>query len=457
MWRIKLVNLRTRFPDRNSAVVYFMQALLVLIPSSAALGPLVPIWGPIYLYRLLVMLWIVAALSYWFHYKSGNSKYVSYIVVFLVLWGTSTIIGVCIANDRPTAFNTAVNVALGLFFVGSTILVSTLVNVTKALIVGFLCSFLVTTFFALRELITGSRLSNFVTGDEHSVAAYGLVASTFGNPNNYSTYIAVVLPIFIVYCFVTDRVWKRLLSGFCILASIFLVLATGSRLGIFVLAIQVLVAAILYRRRLLIPAAIFGTAVAVFTVAYQLGFGTGTLPFLSSIGSNLQSIGSFISGGEDGSGSVRVNLTLNGLYVIASNWGFGIGPGNLPSAFSSGDLPYHIGVFSNPHNGYVEIAAEFGLLILVGIFVGLVLAFRIVWLNECNLAQDDRHFLALFLTSVCGMAIGVLLPSSIVTWPVMWVWFAFVMTIPNAVTVFGYFDQQRVFVRKPAIQGVESG
>lgn len=60
--------------------------------------------------------------------------------------------------------------------------------------------------------------------------------------------------------------------------------------------------------------------------------------------------------------SDRQELVWQAWQVIKNNWFFGIGPGNFVDYLSADPLAYEANLLTNPHNGYLLVWAEYGLI-----------------------------------------------------------------------------------------------
>ena len=65
---------------------------------------------------------------------------------------------------------------------------------------------------------------------------------------------------------------------------------------------------------------------------------------------------------------IRINLIRNGFSFLLSTWGFGVGAGNFESWMQTRAL-YPTRNIINPHNWYLEVLVNYGILIFVGYLV----------------------------------------------------------------------------------------
>lgn len=72
------------------------------------------------------------------------------------------------------------------------------------------------------------------------------------------------------------------------------------------------------------------------------------------------------------SGRVRLDLIENGLYLVKKSNYLGVGPGGFFMAHQSKVVPNNTGAISNPHNFFIEIISQYGVLVF-GFFLFLLL------------------------------------------------------------------------------------
>ena len=127
-----------------------------------------------------------------------------------------------------------------------------------------------------------------------------------------------------------------------------------------------------------------------------------------------------IFGGTNSTGLVRLNLAKNGLLMAWRTAGIGVGAGNFESYLETHSMRYPTGRTFSPHNGLVEVLAQYGVLIFVGV---LILMFRIL-----RRALGHRHWSAPRPGLVLGLmavAVGTLSNNSSYLDPsFMWVAFS---------------------------------
>ena len=306
------------------------------------------------------------------------------------------------------------------------IMVAAIVSVTRqdpeavsAIRRGWVSAFILTLPMALWELTTNQHLAS---GMGQIQAGGGLAATffytgvTFGNPNDYSTFIVFVFP-FLLWSFSrTRRFLLRLAYVTLIASAAFIVAVNGSRLGLFALALEV-------------------TALMSFRVAAGRGLAAQavlTLLLAVTIAGAFRvqpaALGRFRALAEGPGGrstSVRAALAMNGIELIERTGGLGVGAGGFERAvLYSGDMRSVSGM-GNPHNLWIEVAAQYGVIVGLGfaswVLFLLAALVRATWspivpLRLRELARGIPYGAAL----LAGLLPAGLMGSSVLQWAMLW-------------------------------------
>lgn len=206
----------------------------------------------------------------------------------------------------------------------------------------------------------------FETGNI-SRLAYGNVAiSMFFNANDYATFIVTIMPFAIYLLFKRIGLFYKIYYSFITVASIILVLRSGSRAS--VLGLLLIVGTLLFLFFRKSQRNIFIGICTLFIVGAALVASSRLRQIITS---------TFMDIIRDQSGvsnNYRINLIKNGLYFLKETFGFGVGTGNLVNWLEYKAV-YPIGQLQLMHNWYVEIAVTFGLLFFV---IYMILHVRII-------------------------------------------------------------------------------
>nr|WP_239543289.1 O-antigen ligase family protein [Micromonospora terminaliae] len=282
---------------------------------------------------------------------------------------------------------------------------------------GWTLAFVVTGAVALWELDTGRHLD---TNQAVVQSSIHVVASTFYNPNNYAGFLLACLPFLIWNAIVARAAWSRYLHIALVAGWWVLIAATQSRTGIVgaVVAAPLLVywlirSAMLRRRQIALP---------LMLLAFGVVAGLSFLP-LAALGqqalTDLQS--QFTPGdGISASDQARLNLTMLGWRMFLDSWMLGHGAGAFASNASYwGGLELY--GLTNAHNGIVEIAAEYGLpLLLPLVAVIFAVARAAIARHPAATRADLLDFRMVAVLGLSAVVASNLVASSILLSPWWW-------------------------------------
>ena len=233
---------------------------------------------------------------------------------------------------------------------------------------GWVWAFVLTLPIAAWEILYDQHMPSArghdITGGGAGIAIT-YASTTFGNRNTYSAFIVLAFP-FLLWSMHKSRGWRKLLISLLIIAAVCIQVMNASRLGAGATLCELLAWLLLTqagkaRARVLIVAAVMAA------ILFQV------LPYLpyTQLRYHL-----FFEGGDD-SVLGRTGLLGCGLQFIADTAGRGIGAGGFASAIRSGQGAYDTRGAVDPHNVWVEVFSQYGLL------VGTVF---LTWLLYCGLA-----------------------------------------------------------------------
>jgi O-antigen ligase len=341
----------------------FQRILLFLVPPLAVLGPLVPIAGPLFGFRLVVIVLMFSLIIA--GHRSGKSPVPGVLWSVIGLFVLSTVGHMLLGRVGENGWGEVASVATGLALVIAVLTLGAGASVLRPLLSGWLAAFMLTAVIAGLELSTGLRMPNHLIGrDALAVASESAPASTLGNPNDYALLLVLAVVPLVTGFHLSRRRGARRLYFVALASTPLLVYATQSRLGL--VLIVIIFAALLLPR---IPLASLIAAPLVAALMLIAIFTPATVTRLIDVG--VADWSGFFLGG--GSGAVRANLVSNGLAVSASSGFLGVGPGGFPGALAdSNTLAFTAGITS-PHSGVIEVLAQYG-------FIGLLVA--ILWFRQ---------------------------------------------------------------------------
>ncbi len=238
---------------------------------------------------------------------------------------------------------------------------------------------------AMAEAATGLHLPSFRAGVENRGGLFG-VGSLFGNQNNFAAFLSLSLPYFAVLPIVFRDVRLRAVGFVGGGTALLFILVAGSKSGLLSAGFVVIGLLVLVgtdrraRGRLLVAGGIAVMAVAL-VVPILSGAGPVKLDERTVTKLDFNILRSQVET-DQGSGGVRSALLGDGLRIIDSTNGLGVGAGNAESQVRSlVDSP----VVANLHNWWLEVLVNGG---VVGL--ALYLAFFLTLLRG-QAARQPAH------------------------------------------------------------------
>lgn len=391
------------------------QFLLLLIPVLAAWGPLLPRFGPVSSFRAGVALYLLIAVL-----SPAVSRPVRVIRLWRILsivWVVTIIGWMTLAATVPEAATEVVSVVLGLVFALTAATREDPRTAVTALSAGWILAFLTTVPPAVREVVSGQHMSNYL-GDP--TVRTDLIASTMGNPNNYGLFLVVsVAALLFGY---ENNWWGHKLYPLLSVGALGLIFLAGSRLSLLAAAAIVALWALRGQgstRRFLV----MGGCVVIALVAFS---GTTLAAYLPQKIQNLTLGGTLSELGDSGSsGGTRLNLIRAGLWMVDNTAGLGVGPGGFEHAVSRG-VPFELGLARNPHSGLVEIASQYGVLVGItfAVWVLIMLLDSVKPVLSGSSQIHERLAASLALAMVPGLFINSTYLDDSAVWTALALWLA---------------------------------
>src|SRR5664280_227473 len=344
-----------------------MKKLLYLIlPTTAILGSALPGVGRLFAFRLLVLLFFLATL-----FKSRMSfrgiKTVSRFRLLTVAWMLVGVAGLTSIIDLSAGLDAIAGIAVGLMLANAVLVTKDPHDDLVFLERGWVVAFLISSVFGVRELLTGQHLANYFPGTSPAELDTSLAASFFENSNAYAVFLVIMAPILAKRLTDVRSRSAIIFYGSMNILGIVLLLATGSRLCLFAVLLQFAVlfrwASPLFRRRLtssVLVAAL--TGVMLSGVANLIA---ERLPRKIAYAAPSKLWAEVTQTGIESSGGDRLATYKDGLWMTVETHGLGVGPGNFAAVMRSGVVPYKAYVAVDPHNAYIEIMSQYGIVVFV--------------------------------------------------------------------------------------------
>lgn len=399
----------------------------MVLPTLACLGAIVPGVGSLFGFRLLaIALGLFALVN-----KKESTKGLTTVFAFRVMaavWAIAALMASFFITDFYAGMRASLSLFIGFVLIYALINVRDPATALESVQRGWAVAYVVTGAIALRELLTGTHLASYYSphdGSVRGVAPY--IASTFGNPNAYAAFLVTAFA-FLAYGLLKSETWfSRYAYSGMILSLPVLLLQTGSRLCMVALALEAVFLAVYagekYRKPLV--TGILVVALAFFSVGAGAADSLGSyLPGSLSASAPSRMIREVLAGGADTSGGVRLAVYRDGLWMIGESAGLGVGPGAFQTVMSSGTPPYDAGGIVDPHNLYLEIAAQYGLLVFALFAAWILTLARFLWRSARAEASEMRQWGTVMSAALLGNGISALASSTYLAPSVNWVFFA---------------------------------
>lgn len=294
-------------------------------------------------------------------------------IVFLAAWLGWAALSLCWAIDLGQGLRDLFNLFMGLSLVG---LAPFFLNDERKLTRA--AKIWVTTFgiFLGVAVIENITLLHFpISRFAHGIQPHLSYRPTavFVNENNFAVLISLSLPFLLArWRYFTARK-ARIASGLGIFSGIYMLFVTGSRINYMVLILTVFLYSLFLTSRgkrlkvltLLILAVVGIWIFFGITQPAVQGYMAGQLKYLLDAYMDLLNPIDGDIWASSNSVAVRVNMVRNGVVFLVKTWGMGVGVGNF-EAWIETRAVYDTLEFLNPHNWWMELAAEYGLLVTLG-------------------------------------------------------------------------------------------
>ena len=382
--------------------------IIGLVPVTAALGmyllPIGVLGITLYGFRLLVLCAAILSIVQGRLLRDRSLPVAAFLVLGYVwlLWG---LISYYWAPDPRVAVLELVAVGIGFVLVwGVANLGGSTEEGLSAFDRGWALAFAITGVIAVWELTTGRHLESYWSVNALDYQKTGVVASTFNNPNNYAAFLVAAFP-FLVPMLKTSRGLTRIVYTVLLMSVPIFLFTTQSRLGILAVMVQGVVYGLLTARSGLKAILLVCLITGLVLVG---GFSSLTVldPFDVSIIS-------------------RTNLIRNGLYYVLSSFGMGMGPGAYEVVTTAGHGLYPTDGIVNPHSLWIEIVAQYGIVVLVA-FV-LTMALCLWWIYRGRIYYGERAIWT--MVAAVGYSIMVSANSSYLEQPMNWTFLAYFVMV----------------------------
>lgn len=348
---------------------------------------------------------------------------------FLVIWQLYALISLIWAIDKDAALKNIIFLFTGISVAFFVVYYYREIFHLELLYKIWILIFIVLIPVGMWEANTGNHLA--ISGrflDDDIITKYA-PTTVFHNQNDYSFYIALTIPFVLMWIKYSRKVFIRVVGIIAIVLGLYLLILTDSRtcyLGLiigfsfwilFIVKVKKIYKILFYA--------------FVFFLALFILFPQRTNEIYRLAENEFKSVLNAEQRSQDGSISVRVNLAKNAIHFAIKSGGFGVGAGNIEYQMKNYGI-YPVQGITNVHNWWVEILANYGVLIFIGYIILYmhIIANLIKIHNKCKNAIDKMIGEALFVAWII-FPIGALSSSSIMAEPTQWIIMGFSLAYIN--------------------------
>lgn len=275
---------------------------------------------------------------------------------------------------------------------------------TNILIYSFSSFILLTIPFALIEIIFNIHFSNAKLGEDAVIGGIGIAkryaSITFGNYNLYNHILILGLPFVLTSLKISKNRIYKLLVFLSFFAIIYITTVNGSRATFLaILIISLIFFQFFYfdSRRNFLLSTIITASFVIFCYFYF--FSGDDFNYLLT---RLES-----KGFED---KERADLISYGLEMLMDYNGFGVGPGNYSVYVDK----YYRSRINTPHNFFIELVSQYGLIIFTVFINLLIVIYKGVF----------RKYNFILLLSLLSLPMALVVNSVYLGNPFLWIYFA---------------------------------
>ena len=369
---------------------------------------------------LLVFLWLLLGIKVL--NRGGKiflvQRQIQWYLVFFCFWFGYAVISLAWAPSKSMAIRYIIFLFMGI----SVIFFSTYYFREKKdlqkLYLLWIGAFIILLFLGFWEHLTGYHLSVSKLYGETRLMSKFIPTSVFNNQNDYATFLALSIPFSIALVRYKKNLWLYLCGIGISISAFYLIVITGSRSNILAVLFElvfILLFLLNFKRKIKTIIAMGVCIILLFI--FLPGPAQG---FFSQIGGELNSIVSQTKI-ETGSMGTRINLARNGLSLLYSTAGFGVGAGNAE---------YYM--VTNPHNWWLEILVDYGIIVFVGYIIFYIGIIQNLWkVYRKKQTVKEKMICEALLVSLVGFFFASISSSSIMAFKPQWLLFAFALTYLN--------------------------
>lgn len=349
-------------------------------------------------------------------YHSPLTKLVFYFLLCWVLYATCSLLW---APDRNLALHEIMYLSIGLMIY--VFLVSLSRNnrfFERNLYSAWIWTLLFICVIAFWEIITASHLTGSYTEAMKKFPfdhwLQNSPVATFDNPNHLAIYLCVSIAL--LYFFTLKKVYVVLNAALIVICSL-LIFKVSARLGMLYV----------YFSTLFFLAIEFFTSENKSLLSRKIK--TGLLVGLTML------VGIFAlhptkavpkpADACNGSDVMRKDLIMNGLYFTKQSYLMGVGAGGFEANIRDGHAKYFVGEMTNPHCYFIEVLAQYGVLV-TGFFAVIFMYVLLLVYRDFKEKKGRLEHARIILLLVC---FGLMSNANSTFLPLPLNWFIFTLII----------------------------
>lgn len=350
---------------------------------------------------------------------------------FMVLWLVYSICHVFLVQDFVAYLKYSLFLVMGIMIIFFTIYYIQTISQLNWLYRIWLLVLLILVAIGLVESFTGYHLEVSKHSLQEMESIRYIPTGTFKMTNHYATCLAMSMPL-VLSLFSFARKWWIVIFSLSLIGSMsYLILQTQSRLNLMTVLLQLVVAYVFFfskkRRWGLIGVIMICClgAYLIFPGKIQSGLVNFKRQFVSAYNQVFD---------LKGSGKIRVNLALNGILFLRDSAGLGVGAGNFNTymeqkPYFPTKCSYHPQNILFPHNWWIELLSEYGILIFTLYLVFFVMLFKKVVQVYKQASQDmEKKLGQALILGLVGFLISCTGPGYFIAFRPQWLLLAMCLT-----------------------------
>jgi len=320
-----------------------------------------------YLLRALVIFGAIIGGWYFIQEFKNSDAYAKKFSFVLIVWLLVGLISYLFVIDKGEWFKDifylliGISIFLTLNFIHSR-------NKMEYFIYGWLAGYICNLIFGFFEMYTGNHFSGGFTeglailSPEHYTQF--APAGFFDNPNHYATYLVLSIMIFTYYRkqFIDSTYYILLFPA------IWQIFYTGSKFAVLALLVWLIYLLIIQHKEWMIKNKNYLRMIpfiGIFFLFIFISFNSDIVNLSNPSEKARVELQKTKPDLRPSSGNMRKALLQNGIYFIKSTYGIGIGAGQFSVYIEKNKAPMDAGHLVDPHNGIIEIASQYGVIIVL--------------------------------------------------------------------------------------------